>query len=68
MHLSEPQGVIHSPGFPFEYPDNVVCTYLITVQQNLFIKMRFALLDIDRYYDILRMHETINGIRIQIYG
>ncbi|XP_055860003.1 neurogenic locus notch homolog protein 2-like isoform X4 [Biomphalaria glabrata] len=47
--LSAPYGDIVSPDYPSSYPDNALCNWLITVQENDTINLRFRHLDLERY-------------------
>ncbi|KAK6971063.1 mucin-like protein [Biomphalaria glabrata] len=49
--LSDQAGVITSPNFPSNYPDNAVCQWHITVATNQVISLTFTRLDLDRYAD-----------------
>ncbi|XP_055901448.1 neurogenic locus notch homolog protein 1-like isoform X2 [Biomphalaria glabrata] len=49
--LSDQAGVITSPKFPSNYPDNSFCQWHITVADNQVISLRFSRLDLDRYND-----------------
>ncbi|CAL1540683.1 unnamed protein product [Lymnaea stagnalis] len=45
--LTSQAGTIMSPNFPSNYPDNVTCTWVITVAQNQVIAVRFHRFDVD---------------------
>ncbi|KAI8767258.1 mucin protein, partial [Biomphalaria glabrata] len=47
--LTDQAGVILSPNFPNNYPDDAVCQWNITVAPNQIIDFRFKRLDLDRW-------------------
>ncbi|KAH9505764.1 hypothetical protein Btru_055725, partial [Bulinus truncatus] len=49
--VTDQAGLITSPNFPQNYPDNVVCTWNITVATNQIINVKFTWLDLHIYYN-----------------
>ncbi|KAH9504455.1 hypothetical protein Btru_063684 [Bulinus truncatus] len=50
-NITDQAGVITSPNFPQNYPNNAECNWLITVATDQIIDVRFTHLDLDRYSD-----------------
>ncbi|KAH9523895.1 hypothetical protein Btru_047342, partial [Bulinus truncatus] len=50
-NLTDQAGVILSPNFPNNYPNDATCYWNITVAPNQVIDFRFRRLDLDRYSD-----------------
>ncbi|KAH9504459.1 hypothetical protein Btru_063695 [Bulinus truncatus] len=50
-YITDQAGVITSPNFPQNYPNNAECNWLVTVATDQIIDVRFTHLDLDRYSD-----------------
>ncbi|CAL4087623.1 unnamed protein product, partial [Meganyctiphanes norvegica] len=57
--FTSPLGVLHSPGFPLQYPDNFLCTWTITSLANARIRLTFSIFDTEYFVDNL---EIRNGV------
>ena len=41
-------GHFSSPGFPFTYPNGIKCSWIISVPENHFVRLRFLTFDMER--------------------
>ena len=51
--MTAPSGEIHSPSYPNNYPNNVDCSWMITVDEGHRVLFNFSDLDIERHSDCM---------------
>uniref|UniRef100_A0A3B4B326 CUB domain-containing protein n=1 Tax=Periophthalmus magnuspinnatus TaxID=409849 RepID=A0A3B4B326_9GOBI len=56
--ITAPSGEIHSPSYPGSYPNNVDCSWVISVDPNHRVLLNFSDLDIDDFLEIREGNST----------
>lgn len=66
QNYTGPTGVIASPGYPGNYDNNMHCTYIIWVVNNMAVQLTFDLFQTEENYDVLTLYDGLGALAPEI--